>query len=46
MFFEPTKSLGFMLTGVVKEYVWLQVMFQTVAFVNAKTSKQSDTADT
>lgn len=37
-FFDPTKSLGFMLTGV-KESVWLQVMFQTVAFVNAKASK-------
>lgn len=45
-FFEPTKSLGFMLTGVVKECVWLQVMFQTVAFVNAKTSKQSNTPAT
>lgn len=39
-------SLGFMLAGVVKEYVWLQVMFQAVAFVIAKTSKQSNTPAT
>lgn len=45
-FLQPTKSLGFMLTGVVNEDVWLQVMFQTVASVNAKASKQSNTPAT
>lgn len=44
--FFQDKSLSFMLTGVVKEYVWLQVMFQNLAFVTAKTSKQSNTPAT
>lgn len=55
-FFPRAKSLSFILkvgflflfnfTGVVREYVWLQVMFQTLTFVTAKTSKQSTTPAT